>query len=319
MPLILARAPNDTVGAFDRHHARAQPGPYREGRMTILLGLLAAMSFSLGIALQQRGTMATPASEGDWRFLAEVVRQPIWALGAVMSVLGWVFQTAALATGPLVVVQGLVVCSLVFTVPIGAWLNHARVDHREVGASILTVGGLVLFLVVGHPTEGIDEPSALRWWCAALVALVAVLTLAGTRRRGSGAAAMLGSGAGLAFGFQAAVSKMFANELGHGVVGLLTSWSTWVLIASVATGFAVQQAALKAGSLAAAVSTTNTTTLLTSVVLGVFLFEEHFTHGAGHLVVAALGLVLTIAGIGSLAGFVGATKGSESTSTSRET
>jgi hypothetical protein len=64
--------------------------------MTILLGLLAAMAFSLGIALQQRGTMATSAGEGDWRFLAEVIRQPIWALGGLMSVVGWVLQTAAL-------------------------------------------------------------------------------------------------------------------------------------------------------------------------------------------------------------------------------
>jgi hypothetical protein len=202
------------------------------------------------------------------------------------------------------------VCSLVFTVPIGAWLNHDHVDHRGVGASILTVGGLVLFLV-GQPSEGIDEPTAVRWWCAATVALVAVVSLAriGTRRRGSLAGAVLGCGAGLAFGFQAAVSKMFANELGGGVVGLLTSWSTWVLILSVATGFAVQQAALKTGSLATVVATTNTTTLLTSVVLGVFLFEEHFARGAGHLVVALLGLALTISGIASLAGFVGATKG----------
>jgi drug/metabolite transporter (DMT)-like permease len=278
--------------------------------MTVLLGLLAALSFSLGIALQQRGTLATSADEGDWRFLAQVVRQPIWALGALMSVLGWVFQTAALATGPLVVVQGLVVCSLVFTVPIGAWLNGARVDRREVGASFLTVGGLVLFLVVGQPSNGIDEPSALRWWVAAGVAVVAVVSLArvGTRRRGPTAAAMLGCGAGLAFGFQAAVSKMFANELDGGLVGLLGSWSTWVLLLSVATGFAVQQAALKTGSLAAAVATTNTTTLLTSVALGVWLFDERFTHGAGHLLGAIVGLGLTIAGIASLAGFVGAAK-----------
>jgi drug/metabolite transporter (DMT)-like permease len=272
--------------------------------LVVLLGLLAAVSFSFGIALQQRGTLSTEADEGDWRFLTQVVRQPVWVFGASLSVLGWVLQTAAMRFGPMLVVQGLVVCSLVITVPVGAWLNHKPVDRRDVVGACQTVAGLVLFLVVGHPGSGVGEPTATRWLVAAAIALVGVAAMArlGFGRGGPTAAALLGIGAGLAFGFQAAVSKMFANEVGSGVAALLGSWSTWALLVCVTVGFAMQQAALKTGSLASAVAATNTTTLLTSVVLGLALFDESLEASGARMALALCGLALAVWGIANLAG-----------------
>jgi hypothetical protein len=283
--------------------------------MTVLLSLLAAASFALGIVFQQRGTMETEAGEGDLRFLAQVFRQPIWFIGALLSALGWVLQTAALKDGQLVVVQGLVTLSLVMTVPFGAWFNHQKVDHKEFTAAITTVVGLLMFLVVGKPSGGIDQPAAGKWWAAAAIAVVAVGIMGwlGLRRHGPPAAAMLGCAAGVAFGFQASVSKMFANELGGGLAALLSSWSTWALVASALIGFAMQQSALKVGALAAAVAATNSATLLVSVVLGVVLFEEKLGTGGTHRVFALIGLVLTIGGIGTLAGVRGTESSVETT------
>ena len=84
-----------------------------------LLALLAALSFALGSVLQQRGTLHTSASEGDPRFLAEILRKPVWLISGTLQILGWVLQAAALEAGSLVVVQSLCALSLVFALPLG--------------------------------------------------------------------------------------------------------------------------------------------------------------------------------------------------------
>jgi hypothetical protein len=66
-----------------------------------VLGLLAAFAYALGNVLQQKGTLETKAPEGDPRFLAEILRKPVWLLGMIMSIVGWVLQAAALKDGSL--------------------------------------------------------------------------------------------------------------------------------------------------------------------------------------------------------------------------
>ena len=63
--------------------------------------------------------------------------------------------------------------------------------------------------------------------------------LFGVGRRFTGAAKALtfGAAAGLGYGLQAAVTKTFVTELGGGVLGLLSSWSVYVLILSAVSGF----------------------------------------------------------------------------------
>jgi hypothetical protein len=69
-----------------------------------ILALLSAFAFALGTVLQQRGTLQTKAAEGDPRFLAEIIRKPVWLLGGALQVCGWVLQAVALDRGSLVVV-----------------------------------------------------------------------------------------------------------------------------------------------------------------------------------------------------------------------
>jgi hypothetical protein len=48
------------------------------------------------------------------------------------------------------------------------------------------------------------------------VVLVAVMAAFGTRMKGASKALLLGGAAGFGFGLQAAVTKIFVGELGHG-------------------------------------------------------------------------------------------------------
>ncbi len=56
--------------------------------MAYLLALLGACCFALGNVLQQKGTLEVPAAEGDPRFLAQILRRPIWLAGGGLQVGG---------------------------------------------------------------------------------------------------------------------------------------------------------------------------------------------------------------------------------------
>jgi hypothetical protein len=268
-----------------------------------VLALAAALSFALGTTLQQRGALRTAAPEGDPRFLAQLLREPVWWCGALLQASGWVLQALALDRGSLVVVQSLCTLSLVFALPFGVWLTRQRVGRRAVVGALATVGGIVVFVAVGHPAGGVNQPKASAWWAAVTIAVVgmAILATIATRVRGSVGAALFASAAGIAFAFQAAVTKEFVGVVGGGLSAILSSWTTWALVLSAIAGFALQQSALKTGWLAPAIAASNAATLLGSVVLGALVFDEHLVSANEPVLPALLGLAVAVGGVLTLA------------------
>ncbi len=273
--------------------------------MAETLAILGAVAFAFGSVFQQRGTMQTEADEGDPRFLLQAVRQPAWLIGAAAQATGWVLQAAALDRGSLVVVQSITALSLVIALPLGMIFTRQHIGVRELVGALLTLAGIILFLSAGQPQGGTANPAAARWWIAGIVIAALVLVLGSVGRRFSGAAKALtlGAAAGLGLGLQAAVTKTFVTEVGGGVLHLLATWSTYVLIASAITGFVLLQTALKTGVLAPAVASSNSVTLFTSVILGIVVYGETLAKsGSVHAGSTAVGLVVAIAGIALLAG-----------------
>jgi hypothetical protein len=97
------------------------------GMSSYLFALFAALAFTLGSVLQQRGTLETKASEGDPHFLVEILKNPVWLLGGALQVTGWILQGAALVEGSLIVVQYICALSLVFALPLGVQLSGQHI------------------------------------------------------------------------------------------------------------------------------------------------------------------------------------------------
>lgn len=271
--------------------------------MAVVLALLAATAFAFGTVLQQKGTLQEEPDVGGARFLAHLFRRPVWLLGAASMALGWVLQAVALHLGSLVMVQTLMALSLVIALPFGVWLTGQRITGPVwLGAGAL-VAGIVLFLSVGAPQNGKESPPAAAWWTAGLVtlALIGALTVVGRSRSPAGRAVAYGMAGGLAFGLQAAVTKVFTDEVGNGVVAILTGWEVYVLVLSALAGLALGQSALRTGALAPAMATSNALTLLSSVVLGLTVFGETFPSGSGSRIAVVAGLALAALGIALLA------------------
>jgi len=167
------------------------------------------------------------------------------------------------------------------------------------------IRGIVFFVSAGQPQGSNSHPAASAWWSACLITGLFVLVLFGVGRRFTGSAKALtfGAAAGLGYGLQAAVTKTFVTELGGGVLGLLSSWSVYVLVVSAVTGFALQQSSLKTGVLAPAMASSNSVTLFSSVILGITVYGETLSKtGTSHSAFTVVGLVVAIVGIAFLAG-----------------
>lgn len=274
--------------------------------MAPLLALIAACSFAFGTVLQQKGTLETngpddAGAKSSW--LLEILKKPVWLGGMLLQVAGWVLQAVALDLGPLMVIQAITTLSLVIALPIGVWLTKQRIDRNVgVGAGLIT-GGIVVFLSVGSPKAGTNHPSAAAWWtsCLVIAVLVGTFALLGRSRSGATRALLFGAAAGFGFALQSAVTKDFVTEVGGGVAALLADWSIYVLIASALSGFVLQQSALKTGVLAPAMASSNAVSLFGGVVLGAVIYGETLSHGTGHNVAGAVGLLLAIVGIVLLA------------------
>jgi drug/metabolite transporter (DMT)-like permease len=269
------------------------------------LAILAAVLFAFGTVLQQKGTLSTEAAGDDPRFLLQILHRPVWLAGMVLQSTGWVVQAMALDRGSLVVVQSLTALSLVLALPLGALLTNQHIGRRELIGATLTLVGILFFISAGQPQGGTTHPAAATWWAACLItgALVLALFMVGQHFTGAAKALTYGAAAGLGYGLQAAVTKTFVTELGGGVLGLLASWSTYVLIISAVTGFALQQSALKTGVLAPAMASSNSVTLFSSVILGITVYGETLAKtGTAHAGSTVVGLVVAVVGIAFLAG-----------------
>ncbi len=268
--------------------------------MAYVLAALAAVAFAFGTVLQQKGTLQTSSGDNDPRFLIEILHKPVWLAGMIAQAAGWILQAAALDRGPLVVVQCLTAMSLVIALPLGIWLTRQHIGPREWLGALAVLIGIMFFLWAGAPSGGTNNPSASVWWGACLGTLVLVSAMAalGTRMEGGSKALLFGCAAGFAYGLQAAVTKTFVSELGHGALSLLAEWSVYVLIVSAIVGFVLQQGALKTGVLAPAMASSNAVTLFSSVILGIAVYGERLAaSGAGHVTSAVVGLALAIVGI----------------------
>ena len=272
--------------------------------MAALLALAAATAFAFGNVLQQKGTLEAPASGDDPRFLAQILRRPVWLAGGALQVSGWILQAAALDRGSLVVVQSLTATSLVIALPIGARFTGQQIDRRVVLGAAAMIAGIVLFLSVGQPQAGVAHPSAAAWWsaCISTAVIVAVLARLGRRHDGAVRALYFGCAAGVGFALQASVTKEFMSVFGNGLDAIVHSWTTYALIASALVGFVLQQSALKTGVLAPAMASSNAVTLFGSVVFGVTVFEERLSNGSTRLAPALLGLAVALVGVVLLAG-----------------
>ncbi|MGW1497072.1 hypothetical protein ACWCQW_00510 [Streptomyces mirabilis] len=163
--------------------------------VSLVCAVLAAASNALGNVMQRRAALIVPRSD---RFriglMWDLLRTPVWVLGIGGVILAALFQGAALATGPLAVVQPVFLLELPFTLLV-AGIAFRRPMPR---ATWLSVGSIVVSLCLGlfaaAPGGGTLQAPASLWTAVmtcCLGAMAVLCTLAVRRRVGPSRAACM--------------------------------------------------------------------------------------------------------------------------------
>lgn len=248
-----------------------------------VLAVLAAAANASASVLQRAAAKRTDSSAGmSVAVLWELAHHKVWFAGIGMLLLGFALQAAALATGPITLVQPLLVLELAIALMLSGVAFGGRLGRR-VWVSILGMSaGLSLLLVGLRPTAGHPQGASTLIWvlgCSANVGLVVLLTVLGHHVFGERRAELLGVAAGAGFGFQAALVSGVTAAFPQGVSGVLATWQTWAMVVMGPAGFFMLQNALRAGRLVASQPGLSLANPLVSIGWGVAVFGEQVRGG----------------------------------------
>ena len=222
----------------------------------------------------------------------------MWLLGGACMVGTFIFQALALYFGPLSVVQPILVLELIFTLGLRAFLMHDGIARRTWLAALTICVGLAAFLVVASPGPDTHVPNAGQWLLSVGTRGLAVLVLLLFSRYGSPPrrAALFGAATAIVWSVDAAFVKQTVDVLAHtGIIGVLTHWPLYAMIATGVLGTVLLQGAYAVGPLAASQATMLIVDPLASIMLGIELFGESLSTGPA----SVLGIVVSFAVLGA--------------------
>src|SRR3954447_16688635 len=151
----------ETVASRARGAAAAGQAPtLYSGRVTALavtLALLCAATFAISTSVQPQAAESAPASAtGLFSLLAYLIRRPMWLLGQLLATCAFALHASALHSGPIAMVQPIVVSGIVWAVPVRAAISRRLPSVTELRAVLVTAVGLAVFLVASNPSPGSD-------------------------------------------------------------------------------------------------------------------------------------------------------------------
>jgi drug/metabolite transporter (DMT)-like permease len=261
--------------------------------LTYLFAALAACANATASVLQRRADADEPVELNlSLRLILDLLRRPLWLLGVLAVMAGFLLQALALSRGALAVVEPVLVFELPVTLVLAARIFHRRLRRREWSAAVaITIGlaGLLYFLA---PSGGTSRGVKTTVWVvgiAANLALVAGMVL-WARRSGSGSgqrAALLGVATGASFGLTAALMKAMTQAYAKGFANIFVTWQMWAMIAAGILAMFLLQSSLNAGPLVAAQPGITAADPVVSIVWGVVAFDEQVRGGLWLLLVVA--------------------------------
>lgn len=215
--------------------------------------VVGAASFGLASAIQHRVTKQVPKVRTlSPRMLFDLIRKPIWVLSILTVLVGLSLQVVALAFGPLVLVQPLLVTSVLFGAAFAAWLARRRMDLVLGLGGLACVGGLSAFLVLARPSGQGSEFTGASILPLALVLgllVVAALLAAGWFPGEVGAIGMAVA-TGVLYGVTAGLIKVVAGQFrGGGLAEPFQHWTLYAVCVIGPVGFLLSQQTFQRGRL----------------------------------------------------------------------
>lgn len=269
----------------------------------VAISLGAAFAFALSSTLKHVSAGEVPDAQGMQadalgRFVKATLAHPLWLGAIVTDGIGLALQVTALHLGALAVVQPLLISGLLFALLLRHHTGH-RLSRADVGWAIVVVVSLAGFVLLANSGvqphhQAVDRvPATLAAICG--LAFAFGFLESGRRQRSEGrSAALMGIGLGTIYAATAALLKAVSDIAVRGIGPLATSWQLYVLLVLGALGLFLNQLVFQAGPLKASLPAIATVDPLLSIVVGVWIYDEHIRTGPA----AGIGLLVLLAILG---------------------
>jgi hypothetical protein len=272
--------------------------------MTPLLGiplaLACALATNVGFLYKHRGACAAPPV--DMRRPIHTARclfaSRLFAIGMVIASMAWVFHVAALAVAPLSLVQSVLAGGMVLLAVMAERVFGMRIGRRQWIGLGLTAFGLMLLGVTLPAAHGANS----RFSISGMISFEAVLIIAGTLlimgpRIGAPTqhhGFMLGAAAGILFGVSDIAIKALSGMVGaHGIVGLVSPWTLFCLVASVGAFYASAKG-LQDGDAVPVIAVTGTAANVAGIIGGIIVFGDPLAADPVSLTIEVVAFTLVI-------------------------
>lgn len=252
--------------------------------ISVVFALLTAASNAAASVLQRKAAAQVPESRSmHVSLIVDLIRRRVWLAGIGMVVAAALFQAAALATGPIALVQPIFIIELPVTLLLAVIVNHdftklRRLPWRAIAVTTVALGA---GLTIAAPSGAADRAQDSSWIIALIVTAgfeILLISMA-VSTRGEPRAALLGLAAACGYALTAALMKNAMADLNAHGMGFLASWHIYATaVAGVGALFLLQNA-LQAGSLVASQPMLTVGDALISIAYGVTLYSEQLRTG----------------------------------------
>lgn len=212
------------------------------------------------------------------RLLLDLITSPTWLIGFGGLVASFVLQAVALGLGPLAAVEPIITLEVPLTLLAASSVFHTRLGRLEWTGILLMTFGMIALIATLNPQPGSESAVSHAVYVEAgggTVATIAILVALGQRGTVFMRTASLGAAAGTSFGLTATMIKETVDKgKAAGLIGVLTTWQTYVAVGFGILGLVLVQWALHTGPLLAAQPGFTLMDPLVSILWGVLVFNE---------------------------------------------
>ncbi|MET7759275.1 DMT family transporter [Streptomyces sp. NPDC005389] len=260
--------------------------------LSVLLALVSAVAYAAAAIVQER----VAASAAGPRYAP--LRSPAWWGSVLLNGVGATLHVAALAYGPLSLVQPLGALTIVFALPMAALFVGRKAGSRAWRGAVMATVGLAGLLSLTSGAEARSLADGDRWLLAGCTFGVVAVLFAAAHLVGRSVlrSVVLAAAAGVAFGIASVFTKSVAEEWTSGAP--LAEWTALLVLSALAvTGLLLSQASYRGAGLAAPLATVTVVNPVVAAAVGLTLFGESFRYGTAGTVAGLISGAVAAGGL----------------------
>jgi drug/metabolite transporter (DMT)-like permease len=260
--------------------------------------LAAVMLYGVGAVYQQVGAKQVPEqTEFDILMLAQLLRQPYYAIGIVCGLIGWMLSLIALRSLPLFLVQSALAASVAVTAVYASYHYHTKLpvsDRLAIGGLVVGIAILTAAALPG-PARSTDPDFITGLTIAPIGVILVASVILGSIKKSQGARA-LAAVAGVCFSGAALGAR--AITLPDRAVLLFANPLAWAVLAYTLVGAITFAVSLQRGSAANTAAVSHAGEISIPTILGITFLGEGVRPGFWPAII--IGCVVIIASVRQL-------------------